>query len=584
MTPRLQQLEEELQGLARERGLDAGAVQVLAFLDDVIVATPPELACEVQEAAQRALGAAGLELSPGKTQAWSARSARPDGVDERHWKAEGLTLVGVALGAELPAGGLPDESDARRVDLGTAGFAEQRCGEVVLRATALLQRIAELPTLASPHLPAVQVSALLLRLCGCGKVTHLLRSSPPASTEAAAGVFDAALLEAYVKLAELDPLTDEQAAQCRLPLRLGGRGLRSQQRLAPAAWAASWAQCLPEVLARTGLDELEDLEVCQLPLAGACRAALATLPPPTPDDDELPCWRELALMPCCKLQKSLSRRLDQKNYVDLLRSLDAEGKARLRSCGGPLSSAWQLATPARPSERLEDEDYTLTARALLGQARVPPDRPTCRRKRATGDRAGQLCGAALCVHHPYRCAVGGGTKQRSEAVEAALERIHTECGHHVARQVAVPAWDRFRWRCPGCGSRGLAFAPPVALCGDCGVALETQREEAVLDLEVRGAAVPRQYLDVTVRHSVPGDAARLRSASGHDGAVNREAEVDKRSRYPDGRSPFRVLPIALESFGRFGRTALLHLRSLAKQQAQRLVEGGAEAVSSLVLC
>ena len=88
----------------------------------------------------------------------------------------------------------------------------------------------------------------------------MLRSTPPASTEAAASAFDRAVLEAYTKLAHLDPLTAEQATQCRLPLRLGGRGLKSQQQLAPAAMAASWAQCLPEVLARTGLNELTDLE------------------------------------------------------------------------------------------------------------------------------------------------------------------------------------------------------------------------------------------------------------------------------------------------------------------------------------
>jgi len=105
----------------------------------------------------------------------------------------------------------------------------------------------------------------------------------------------------------------------------------------------------------------------------------------------------------------------------------------------------------------------------------------------------------------------------------------------------------------------------------------------VLDLEVRGGAVPRLYVDVTVRHSVPGDAPRLSTAACQDGAAAREAEADKRARYPDGRTPYRVLPFALETFGRFGKTALLHLRGLAKQQAQRLEEGGAEAASSLTL-
>ena len=129
----------------------------------------------------------------------------------------------------------------------------------------------------------------------------------------------------------------------------------------------------------------------------------------------------------------------------------------------------------------------------------------------------------------------------------------------------------------------MAFAPPGGPCSFCGSALATEREEAVLDLEARSAEVPRLYLDVTVRHAVPGSGPRLARAAALDGAVNREAEADKRSRYPDGRAPWRVVPFALETHGRLGRTALLHLRKLARAQAQRLDEGADEATSSLLL-
>ena len=124
--------------------------------------------------------------------------------------------MGVPLGEQLPAGGLPHESDERRVDLGSGNYAEERSKEVADRAAALLDRFAELPAEASPHLPAVQVGALLLRLCGQGKLTHLLRSNTPASTEAAARSYSDALLRTYEALAELDPLTTNQALQCQL--------------------------------------------------------------------------------------------------------------------------------------------------------------------------------------------------------------------------------------------------------------------------------------------------------------------------------------------------------------------------------
>ena len=493
-----------------------------------------------------------------------------------------MTLVGVPLGQPLPEGGLPDDSDQRRVDLGADDYAEERCLEVVDRAAVFLRRVADLPTRASPHLPAVQAAALLLRLCGCGKVTHLLRSNPPARTAAAARRFDEALLKAYEDLASLDPLTPEEQAQVRLPLRLGGRGLRGQEQLAPAAWVASWAQCLPEVLARTGLDELEDLETCDLPLAQSLRSALAQLPERQANEEELPSWRELALEPRKKLQRDLSKRLDNSNQTALLASLDAEDRARLNSCAGPLAAGWQLASPGQPQERLDDRDYALTARALLGQS-LASDGLTCRCKLVTGDRAGEACGAAMCrrLHHAYRCAAGGGLKRRSAAVEDAWEGIYRDCGYHVDRQVAVPTWDRFRWRCP-CGARGLAFDPPGP-CASCGSQLAAVREEAVLDLEVRSAEVPGLFLDVTVRHPVPGDADRLARAATRAGATNREAEQDKCSRYPSGRAPWKALPLALESFGRHGPAALAQLRKLARGQAARLEEGRKAAAGALLL-
>ena len=42
------------------------------------------------------------------------------------------------------------------------------------------------------------------------------------------------------------------------------------------------------------------------------------------------------------------------------------------------------------------------------------------------------------------------------------------------------------------------------------------------------------------------------------------------------------MPLATETGGRHGPTALKHLRKLARKQAARLQEGGDEAVSSLV--
>ena len=104
-----------------------------------------------------------------------------------------------------------------------------------------------------------------------------------------------------------------------------------------------------------------------------------------------------------------------------------------------------------------------------------------------------------------------------------------------------------------------------------------------MDLEVTSAEVPKLYLDVTVRHSVPGDAHRLAGAAKRDGTVALEAERDKESRYPASRAPWRAVPLALETYGRHGPAAVLHLRRLAREHAARLGdEDGAEAATGLV--
>ena len=140
---------------------------------------------------------------------------------QEHWRRAGFTLVGVALGESVPHSGMPDARDVYRVDLGGDDYVKQRCNETAERATVLFRTVAELLTLASPHLPAVQFSALLLRMCGCGKLR----------VRKAAASFDHAMLECYRELASLDAFSSTEAAQCQLPLRDGGRGLRSQERL-----------------------------------------------------------------------------------------------------------------------------------------------------------------------------------------------------------------------------------------------------------------------------------------------------------------------------------------------------------------
>ena len=150
----------------------------------------------------------------------------------------------------------------------------------------------------------------------------------------------------------------------------------------------------------------------------------------------------------------------------------------------------------------------------------------------------------------------------------------------MEHQAHVPAWGRWRWRCATCNASGHAPDRPAGPSCSCGAALQAEREEAILDLEVQRADRPRLFLDVTVRYCVPGDERALAAAAGRDGAVNAEAEADKHRRYPAGRAPWGMLPLALETGGRHGRAALQHLRELARGEAALLGEEAAPAAAS----
>ena len=78
------------------------------------------------------------------------------------------------------------------------------------------------------------------------------------------------------------------------------------------------------------------------------------------------------------------------------------------------------------------------------------------------------------------------------------------------------------------------------------------------------------------------DPGRLARAAREDGATNAEAEGDKRDRYPSERCVHQVLPLALETYGRHGRTAVRYLRKLARNHAATLEKGSEHTASGLV--
>ena len=103
-----------------------------------------------------------------------------------------------------------------------------------------------------PAVPDLQAAWLLLCHCAGPRANYYLRALPPEVTAEFADGHDQALWTCFCSLLDIDPAeASPQAPQiAQLPLRLGGLGLRSAVRLAPAAYWASWADALAMIARR----------------------------------------------------------------------------------------------------------------------------------------------------------------------------------------------------------------------------------------------------------------------------------------------------------------------------------------------
>ena len=175
-----------------------------------------------------------------------------------------------------------------------------------------------------------------------------------------------------------------------LPTRLGGIGLRSSGRIAPCAYWASWADCLPVLSARVpGFDAafrqrmlahaaspppanatqaLPSLQQAAVLLSGE---GFANLPswesllqglqptPQDPGDFEPGEWRK-----GWQFQASNARELREHSF--LMSALSGSARARLRSSAGRNAARWMTAVPSEDSLRMDDPIFRCAMARRLG--------------------------------------------------------------------------------------------------------------------------------------------------------------------------------------------------------------------------
>jgi Reverse transcriptase (RNA-dependent DNA polymerase). len=97
LAPVLERLKTELQRLACERGFSERDVMVLAYLDDVCLGVPPDLAEEALAVAEQLLAECGLQLNLTKCKAWSPSGVCPAASLQHLWNPSGLVVLGAPL-------------------------------------------------------------------------------------------------------------------------------------------------------------------------------------------------------------------------------------------------------------------------------------------------------------------------------------------------------------------------------------------------------------------------------------------------------------------------------------------------------
>jgi hypothetical protein len=214
---------------------------LFAFLDDVYAICTPQRARPIFDALGEALQRhCGIGINHGKTQVWNRGGVEPFGfrdmgTPERPVWTGAAELVVDRRGLKVL--GTP---------LGTPEYVARHMHGLRQDHDDLLRTLRTLPELQSAW--------LLLSMCAGARSNYYLRALPPSLSRLFAEEHDAAMLRALDTLLDTPGGTPEDRAWAaevpRLPLRAGGLGLRSAVRVAPAAYWASWADCLPMIQAR----------------------------------------------------------------------------------------------------------------------------------------------------------------------------------------------------------------------------------------------------------------------------------------------------------------------------------------------
>jgi hypothetical protein len=453
------------------------------------------------------------------------------------------------------------DHDLCETAIGTPAFCKQFLDGQARKVQDLIDRIVELPTLAGPHQPAVQVANLLLRYCVSSKCTHLLRLLPPPYTADFSRDIDARVERAFCAINGVaEHFGDVQRRLYETPMAWGGLGMRPLHDVRNSAFVGAWVHCLAHVRAHHA-DAMPDFDAgwdpggaARYSFHGEYRCALDSLSaelglgegaayevlgfnlPDALRQERPKCQKVLSRAVLMRKFETWKDTLDPKSRVlGILHMASGEGRR-------PLASEWLVCTPSGERTTIPDENFRLAIRKRL-------DIPVCawgdpckvqkgaRRRRQGGapPARGHECGKRLLPHadHAQSCATHA-RDERHDGVADLCAAIYHEAGHSAHRETDVP-----------------------------GVLTKQKNNPIRADVLVRARAPATwECAEVKVRHYFDGDGeVSISSATDIDAEI-RAVEAVVHAKY----RPVRVRPWVVTSLGRPGEGLCIDLRRLARMR------------------
>ena len=404
--------------------------------------------------------------------------------------------------------------------IGRFDFVASQCIEFAKSGSLLCQ---EIVSLDDP-----QSSMLLLRHCHTTRMNHLTRTVPPSLLKPAATIHDSITHASFSHIIGVTNTSEAQWSQAILPIRKGGFGMTSVEKISPASFLAGWVHSsaiLPKRFSyiwESSQSILDNLGATGQNLKDA-KQHIDSLLAGTPSTLGGVCFTDLTDQPI-KLQHRITDELSTTSLQHLLdQSQDQHQAARLRSIQGPGCGSWLEAAPSSDRLAFKPSEFRLAALLRLGcPMPFKSLAPICECGKEADDYG----------YHFLTCKHGGGPVWQHDSVVAGWCECLKEVGLHHRKEVR----DRYT--------------------------NNSNRPDIVVFDAGDGSNID---LDISLSH--PWSCEAFPRSSSESGCAASRREEKKKVKYlkdllPGGSTP-NFAPLVFEHFGHWGNTATDYLNTLS---------------------